>query len=688
VRGVRTVEEEARLSLTRIRPRLEATFHDYVGTDAWDAFAARLDRVFLDLFRPLLRLYGDHYDFFWHLETVLTTVARAWIERPAYLNRLDAARAAGETTDPWFQSQRMLGGMCYVDLFAGDLSGVRDKIPYFKGLGLTYLHLMPLFLAPAGNSDGGYAVSSYRHVDPALGTMDELALLARELHDNGIALVLDFVLNHTSDEHPWARRALAGERDYQDYYYMFPDRALPDAYERTLRPIFPDQRPGSFTYRPEVDRWVWTTFNSFQWDLNYTNPAVFDRMVGELLFLANQGAQALRFDALAFIWKRLGTSCENLPEAHLVIQAFNAAARLAAPALLFKSEAIVHPDEVARYISPRECRLSYNPLLMALLWEALATREVRLLELSLRERFAIDPRCAWVDYVRSHDDIGWTFDDGDAARLGIDGFDHRRFLNAFYTGRFPGSFARGLPFQENPHSGDARVAGTCASLAGLEAALHDNPDATMKTVETDDNSDAVVKTVKTDDSSDAAMKTVETDHGVQRILLLYDVILSIGGIPLLYLGDEVGTLNDYSYRDDEAKAGDSRWVHRPIADWDRAARHADPESVSGRVYDGLARLIGLRKGRQAFAGGATDIIGTGNGHVFGYVRHHDDDRVLVLANFSERAQPIAGQRPAPARAGLHLHGPHHERGHLSGARRRRPLPCPLSPAMAYGRRIG
>ena len=457
-----------------------------------------------------------------------------------------------------------------------------------------------------------------------------------QAHAAGLRMIVDLMPNHTSDEHPWARRALGGERDYQDYYYMFPDRALPEAYEQTLRPIFPDQRPGSFTYRPEVDRWVRTTFNSFQWDLNYTNPAVFDRMVGELLFLANQGAQALRFDALAFIWKRLGTSCENLPEAHLVIQAFNAAARLAAPALLFKSEAIVHPDEVARYISPRECRLSYNPLLMALLWEALATREVRLLELSLRERFAIDPRCAWVDYVRSHDDIGWTFDDGDAARLGIDGFDHRRFLNAFYTGRFPGSFARGLPFQENPHSGDARVAGTCASLAGLEAALHNSPNAAIETVEADDG-------------PDVAVTTVETDYSVRRILLLYGVILSIGGVPLIYLGDEVGTLNDYSYRDDEAKAGDSRWVHRPIADWDRVARRADPESVAGRVYDGLARLIGLRKGRQAFAGGATDIIDTGNGHVFGYVRRHDDDRVLVLANFSERAQPIAAN-------GLRLHG--------------------------------
>ena len=252
---------------------------------------------------------------------------------------------------------------------------------------------------------------------------------------------------------------------------------MPDAYEAHLREIFPDEHPGAFTYRPEIDRWVWTTFHAYQWDLNYANPVVFNRMVEEMLSLANVGVEVLRLDAVAFIWKKLGTSCENLPEAHLLIQAFNAAARIAAPALLFKSEAIVHPDDVARYISPQECQLSYNPLLMALLWNSLATREVRLLDQALRERFKIEDGCAWVNYVRCHDDIGWTFSDEDAARLNINGYEHRQFLNDFYTGRFPGSFARGLPFQENPKTGDARISGTCASLAGLEKALHEETSA-------------------------------------------------------------------------------------------------------------------------------------------------------------------------------------------------------------------
>src|SRR5512136_418241 len=324
-------------------------------------------------------------------------MAQAWLTRPAELKALDAER---EANPHWFQSNQMVGGVCYVDLFAGDLNGLRAKIPYFKEMGLTYLHLMPLFAAPPGENDGGYAISSYRDVNPALGTMEQLAELAAELRQNGISLVVDFVFNHTSNEHAWARRAQAGDREYQEYYMMFPDRQMPNAYEKTLREIFPDEHPGAFTYFPEIGKWVWTTFHSYQWDLNYHNPTVFIRMAEEMLFLANQGVEVLRLDAVAFIWKELGTNCENLPKAHLLIQAFNAVARISAPGLFFKSEAIVHPDEVVKYIRPDECQLSYNPLLMALLWNSLATRETRLLAHSMRSRFKIRPGCTWVNYVR------------------------------------------------------------------------------------------------------------------------------------------------------------------------------------------------------------------------------------------------------------------------------------------------
>lgn len=600
---------EGKRSLGRIEPRLEIKFQAEIQADPnrWQDFRERLHHNFQDLFARYLDLYSTRYDFFYHLEDLVFSLAHAWFERPGELRRLDEIREANPL---WFQSNQVVGGVCYVDLFAGNLQGVRAKIPYFKELGLTYLHLMPFFKTPSDENDGGYAVSSYREVNPSLGSMKELPLLARDLRTAGISLSVDLVFNHTSDEHLWAQRAKAGDAEYQDYYRLFPNRTMPDAYERYLREIFPEEHSGAFTFQSKMNKWVWTTFHRYQWDLNYDNPSVFNRMTEEMLFLANQGVEVLRLDAVAFIWKRLGTNCENLPGAHTLIQALNAAARIAAPALSFNSEAIVHPDEVVKYIGPQECQLSYNPLVMALLWESLATRKVQLLRQALTYRFNIDPACTWVNYVRCHDDIGWTFSDEDAGRLGINAFDHRRFLNEFYRGRFEGSFARGLPFQENPKTGDCRISGTCASLAGLEKAVHEEgPN--------------------------------EIELAIRRILLIHGVILTAGGIPLLYLGDEVATLNDYQYRKKTAHAEDSRWVHRPRADWDRFEHRVDITTLEGRLYHGLQELIQLRKAHKGFSGGDLRTIFTGNDHFLAYERTHDGERMIILANFSEEEQRIA-----------------------------------------------
>nr|WP_129630212.1 alpha-amylase family glycosyl hydrolase [Candidatus Oscillochloris fontis] len=591
---------------------MRSTFNNDADSDpgAWRTFEARLTREWERLFGLLFQLYGHEYDFFFQLEQVLVLAARAWFARHQSLRDLDECREA----DPeWFQSQRMIGAVLYVDLFAGSLAGLRDRLPYLKQLGITYLHLMPIFDVPSDKNDGGYAVNSYRTINPALGTLRELAELAKLLRNDGISLVLDFVCNHTSDEHEWARRARAGEHEYQDFYLLFPDRTLPDQYDATLRPIFPVSRRGSFTWHEGMRRWIWTTFNGFQWDLNYRNPEVFRAMAAEMLFLANAGVEILRLDAVAFIWKQLGTSCENRPEAHLIIQAYNALARIAAPALCFKSEAIVHPDEVVRYIGPGESQLSYNPLLMSLCWEALATREVRLLAHALRTRWKIADGCAWVNYLRCHDDIGWTFDDQDARQVGIDPRGHRRFLTAFYTGEFPGSFARGVPFQVNPETGDGRVSGTLASLAGLEQAIQ-TQDSTL------------------------------IDMAIRRILLLHSIILSIGGIPLIYSGDEVATCNDYSYVTIPAKADDSRWVHRVAFDWNKHTRWEDPQYPEGTIYRELLRLIGLRKHLPALAGGDMTVIDTGSSHLLGYIRQHHGQRLLVVANFSECPQDFSANR--------------------------------------------
>ncbi|MCO8121635.1 alpha-amylase family glycosyl hydrolase [Stieleria sp. TO1_6] len=637
------VAARAQLTLDRLRPRLKQAWENAQASaqsgavestgktdpegrpgvcadQLWCEFERRLEEHWGPLFAILYHLYHDRYDFFYHLEQILTTAALSWFERDEALRDNDRARI---NNPDWFKSEQIVGGALYVDLFSENLSRLRQHVGYFKDLGLTYLHLMPLFAVRPGNNDGGYAISNYRSVNPGLGTVNDLRLLAQDLREAGIVLVLDFVFNHTADDHDWAKQAQAGNFEHREFYYLFPDRTEPDKYERTLREIFPTVRRGNFTWHDGMRHWVWTTFNSFQWDLNYSNPGVFRAMLEEMLYIANMGVDVLRLDAVAFIWKQMGTGCENLDEAHLLIRAFNRLAKIAAPGLLFKSEAIVHPDEVVKYIDQNECQISYNPTLMALLWESLATRKTDLLVQTLGHRFRLPAETAWVNYLRCHDDIGWTFDDNDAAAIGINAYNHRQFLNQFYTGQFEGSFARGVPFQENVETGDMRISGTMASLAGLEQAI---------------------------DEDDEQKKEL----AIRRMMLLHGVTLSIGGIPLLYLGEEWGMLNDYDFVKDPAKAGDSRWIHRPKMKWeylDELNDELNDASIRKRIYLSLRHLIHQRKSTPALAGQEMELFNTSNRSVLGYVRIHDGDRLVVLANFSETTQVIAGNKVRTAGLG-------------------------------------
>lgn len=592
---------------------LDATDLSHLSHKDAASFISRLTHNFPALFNLLHEVYGHHYDFYFHLQQLINGLSKGFSERKPRLKEKDTLRLSKPR---WYSDETMLGMACYVNLFAGDLKALQKKIPYLVSLGVTYIHLMPLYKSPEGDSDGGYAVSDYRCVDPKLGHIKDLKTLADALSSNGINLVLDFVFNHTSDEHQWAEKAKLGEQEFQDYYWMFDNSDIPQQYEQNLREIFPQVRRGNFTFNDASQKWVWTTFNSFQWDLNYANPAVFNAIVDEMLFLANLGCDALRLDALAFIWKELGTTCENRPKAHALIQAFNRCLKIVAPAVVFKSEAIVHPDEVLKYIDKDECELSYNPLLMALIWDSLATRKTNLLTHSMQKSFRIPSECEWVNYARCHDDIGWTFDDNVAASLGINSHDHRHFLNQFYTGRFEGSFAKGVAFGENPATGDCRVCGSLASLAGLEQALEEN-------------------------------EPVLIENAIKRILLIHSIILSIGGVPLLYSGDELGLLNDYRYQSDASKSHDGRWVHRIALESKDLLLANDPSSHFHAISTGLAHMIRMRKNTPVFGGGQTTITDVENEHVFAYQRNKGgstglgEQGVLALCNFSEREQSIS-----------------------------------------------
>lgn len=594
-----TMDAQPDLYWSRIYERLALRLD--TGSLAWQSFLERLKTHFTDLLSVFLTLYGDRPDALWELEELIVVCFDAFQRSYTESSSVDHGYQ-----QPWYLEKSVVGAMCYTERFAGSIPGIVDRLPYLDDLGIRYLHLMPPFLCPEKRNDGGYAVSSYRELKPGIGRIDDIRTLANRMHDLGMKLVLDFVFNHTSDEHEWARRALSGDPRYSEHYFFYPDRRQPDRYDRSLREIFPEGKRGSFVYHEESGQWVWSTFNPYQWDLNYRNPVVFRDMVGEMLFLANLGTDVLRLDALAFTWKEDDTSCENLPRVHTLIRAFKTAARIAAPWLEFKSEAIVHPDDVVKYVDVRECALSYNPLFMALSWESVATQNSNLLLRSLQSRYRLPKDCAWVNYVRSHDDIGWTFADEDADGLGLHAQDHRSYLNHFYTDRIPGSFASGLPFQLNPQTGDCRVCGTTASLAGVEKALKSNDARLLR-------------------------------DGVQRILLLHSMMFSAGGIPLLYLGDEYGQLNDYGFMDSTNTADDSRWVHRPYFDWETAthlSEHATQENWNAVLFQGVRRLIQIRSSEMFPDDAASEFLDIGDPRALAILRSDTDAVFCGLFNLS------------------------------------------------------
>lgn len=494
-----------------VPPQLRARVRRLLSTEPGPdraAFLARLDRYWPDLLAGLRLPYGDVADGL--AERCLALAAEAFRRRPADLRLLDRRRC---DEPDWFQSPRMLGYAAYADRFAGTLRGVADKVPYLRELGVTYLHLLPLLRPRAGPDDGGYAVQDYRDVRGDLGTVDDLAELAGVLRSQGISLVLDLVLNHVAAEHEWARRARRGEERYRRYFHLFADRTQPDAYEATLPEVFPHFAPGSFSWDESAQAWVWTTFHAWQWDLNWSNPDVFCELLDVVLYLANLGAEVLRLDAIAFLWKRLGTDCQNQPEVHAITQALRAVARIAAPALLFKAEAIVGPEQLVPYLgigshAGKVSDLAYHNSLMVQVWSSLAARDARPMTTALRRFPSRPPTTAWGTYLRCHDDIGWAVADEDAAAVGWDGAAHRRFLSDWYSGVFPGSDARGLVFQENPATGDRRISGSAASLAGLQTALERGDPAGV-------------------------------ELALRRLLLAHAVVLAYGGVPLLWMGDEL-----------------------------------------------------------------------------------------------------------------------------------------------------
>ena len=528
-------------------------------------------------------------------------------ERNADLKKLDRSRVKNPD---WYKQNDLLGMMMYTNAFAGTLKGVKEKLPYVKSCGVNYLHFMPLLESPKGRDDGGYAVADFRKVKPELGTMEDLEDLTAECHRQGISCCLDFVMNHTSEDHEWARAARQGDPVARSRYFFYDDWFVPNIYEETVPEVFPTTAPGNFTWINDCNQVVMTTFYPYQWDLNYANPMVFNDMVGNMLYMANRGIDVIRLDAVPYIWKQIGTNCRNLPQVHTLVRMMRIISEIVCPGVLLLGEVVMEPSKVVPYfgtVDKPECHMLYNVTTMASTWNTIATKDVGLLKRQMDQVCALPKDYVFLNYLRCHDDIGWGLDYDWLAQFGIDEVAHKKFLNDYFTGKGYNSDSRGELYNDDPRLGDARLCGTTASLSGLEAGQYEA------------NADKI-------------------DQAIACDLMLHGYLLAQSGIPVLYSGDEIGQTNDYTYKNDPDKCADSRYLHRGNFPWDKV-ENKDP--VAMKIFDTLRHMEDIRASHDVFSCNANVYtIETGCASVLGIVREYAGHELRAFFNFSNMDQLI------------------------------------------------
>lgn len=578
---------------------------DIKGKD--NLFYARLMSE-IDTIAHLYReIYGAHHNGNYSFEELIVTMAKAFQQRGADLKNRDEEKA---DQGKWFLSNELMGMSLYVDRFCGSLKQMPEKLDYFEKLGVNFLHLMPIFESPAGESDGGYAVSNFRKVDERFGSLKDLIHLRKEMQQKGMYLMLDIVLNHTSHRHEWAEKAKEGDPHYQEYFYMYDNRWLPNQFDEKMPDIFPESSPGNFTFNQECNKWVMTVFHQYQWDLNYTNPVVFREMIDNILFCANLGVDVLRIDAPAFIWKKTGTSSQNLPQAHTLLRLIKQCVMVTTPGMALLGEAIVAPKEIMKYFgtgafTAKECDFAYNATHMALQWDMLATGDTRVMLAAQHEILQKPYGTSWITYTRCHDDIGLGYDDYMIEHAGKNPYEHRQYLKNYYSGSLWDSPARGALFSSNPKTGDARISGSLASLCGLEKGIYEN-------------------------------SQEQIDVAIKKIIMMQAHSFFLGGLPVLFYGDEVGYTNDYSYQQDPGKSYDNRWMHRPIINWEKNSRVDLSGTIENKVFSSMQKIIAIRKKLNVVADHSNlTWLTPHNIHVAGYLRTDGEKKFYCICNFSD-----------------------------------------------------
>ncbi|MCI6731407.1 MAG: alpha-amylase family protein [Lachnospiraceae bacterium] len=565
-------------------------------------FKTRFARHYEELKSIYSRFYGEESPYF---DELCGQMEKWASERSEDLKKLDRER---EASPDWYKDQNLLGMMMYTEQFADNLKGVKEHLDYVESCGVNYLHLMPLFDSPEGRSDGGYAVADFRKVRPDLGTMEDLSDLAAECRKRGISLCLDFVMNHTSEDHEWAKKARALDPEYMNRYFFYDSYDIPREFEKTVPQVFPTTAPGNFTWLPEIQKYVMTTFYPYQWDLNYANPVVFNEMVNNIMYLANNGIDVFRIDAVPYIWKQLGTDCRNLPEVHDLVRMIRMLCEIVCPGVILLGEVVMEPIKVVPYfgsVEKPECHMLYNVTTMCTTWHTVATRDVRLLRRQLDTISTLPREYMFLNYLRCHDDIGWGLDYDFLRNFGIQEVPHKKYLNDFFTGNIPYSFAEGELYNSDPRLGDARLCGTTASLCGIEYASYRC-------------------------EKDMLNKAIGFD------LMLHAFMLTQSGLPIIYSGDEVCRLNDYTYKNDPNKAEDSRYLHRGKFLWNDAADRENQDTVAGRFFSVLKKLEDVRKTEELFASDAQMwTIDTWDDAILGIVKEKNGKKLIALFNFSE-----------------------------------------------------
>ena len=536
-----------------------------------------INKKFIDKFSmyydELKWLYIELYNNEFTFSRLCDNMEKAYSKRSADLKKLDKVR---EEDKQWYKSPDMVGTMIYADDFADTLSGVQKKLGFVQKLNINMLHLMPFLDSPKAASDNGKAVSNYKKIRSDLGKMEDLKSLAQACHRKNICICSDFIMNHTSSSHIWAKKAQNGEGEYMSRYFFYDNPDIPNSYDLTVPQVYPATAPGNFTYIPEIDHFVMTTFYPYEWDLNYSNPKVFNEMVNNLLFLANQGIDMFKLKDISYIWKEIGTNCRNLKQVHTIIRMLRIITEVVCPGVLLMGDAEGSLEDIVSYFGTEdkpECHLVIDKDASDTIWHTMATGNCKLIKRRLDKVNTVSKDNIFVNYLRSFDPIDWRLDYDILKEDEIDPAAHRKYLNDFFTGKITEGIAYGEIVNDDPIVMEDKLEGSVMALCGL------------KTV-----------SASLDDSS------IET--AIRKIILLYAYLMMEAGIP---------------------------WVHC-------ADIKTDPKtnSIRGRLFNELCKLESLRQNERVFNFYADKwTLDTWDEGTLAMGRYFEGQKVIAVFNFTE-----------------------------------------------------